>query len=172
MNDDPPQQPPRVAHNAAQYKKFMDAKGISASYRKVSDQVTLVPFNRQSIFQHGYNPSIVRFEGQLLMAYRWHGNGTASTWLAMAELDEGYNATATSRIRVIGVPDKLSVDDPRLFVFGGQLWCSYVCSTWPMDPPTSVMVYGRIYKQDGAWTLDEGFRVAYGKNDGSTMEQT
>lgn len=149
----------------------MDVNNINCAVKKVSEQVTLVPLNKQALFQHGYNPSIIRHNGNLLMAYRWHGAGTLGTWLAMAELDEAFNPIENTRIRVMGVNDTFSVDDPRLFIFGGQLWCSYVCSTWPNMPPTSVVVYGRIYKQEGVWTIDEGFRVDYGKNDGTTMEK-
>lgn len=164
--------PDRVLHNERLANEFLKKHNISCSATPISEQVELEPLNHKALFQFGYNPSIIRYGNKLLMAYRHHNDtGDASTSLAMAELDDRFNPVMNERIEVSGVMSGMSIDDPRLFLYDGDLYCCYVVSTWPKNPPQCTVRYGKIAKIAGAWTIPESFSVNYGNNFGAGMEK-
>jgi predicted GH43/DUF377 family glycosyl hydrolase len=63
------------------------------------------------------------------------------------------------------------VEDPRLFLRGEYLWCSFVDSTWPETNPKCVMRIGRLSEHDSNWAIDLIEQPQYGKNDNSTTEK-
>lgn len=161
--------PKYIAHNDVLAKAWLDKNSIVSAVPPVQEQLPCAPLNRLALHPFGYNPSLIRFNGKLLMAYRWHDEGNASTTLAMAELDEQFNVTAN---RPIAMPqDKYaSHEDPRLFVFQGALHMSYVCSTWPESPPKAVVRYGRL--EDGSpWNIRDAIQPDHGQNHGIGLEK-
>lgn len=162
---------PRVGHNLKLHDEYFAKANKTADYPPVSDQCKFTPLNRRALFPFGYNPCLIHHAGKRLMAYRWHGGGTLASWLAIAELDADFNPVENSRIYVLGVAEHLSIDDPRLFVFQGDLYCSYVVSTWPEHPPKCVVRYGRLIKQGDVWKIEQSFQPAYGHNDNTALEK-
>src|SRR5512142_1261163 len=118
---------PRLAHNEALMREFLKAHNITARFPAVTKQLPSYAINRRAISPYGYNPSLIRFDNRLLLAYRWHPKNNPQTALALAVLDDAFNVVNNQGI---AVPDNHgSVEDPRLFVHGGELWISYVDST-------------------------------------------
>lgn len=158
--------PPRVLWNEKLYLEFMQKHGNPPLYPKVSEQVDMIPLNRRALFMGGYNPSIIRHNGKLLMAYRYHAEGTAATALALAELDDNFNVTSNGRIQVVGG----SIEDPRLFEHRGDLYCCYVDSAWP-SKPICITKYGKLLNIGGSWQIRDIKQIKYGKNDGTALEK-
>jgi predicted GH43/DUF377 family glycosyl hydrolase len=161
--------PKYVGHNEKLAKDWLSFRQISSLYPKVTEQAERVPLNRLALYSFGYNPSIIRHKGRVLMAYRYHPEETPATALAIAELDEKFNVTSNQTIRAEHAGFR-SVEDPRLFEHNGQLWISYVVSTWPETPPRCAVRFGRL-AEGSAWTIEGATQPAIGKNDGSAMEK-
>jgi predicted GH43/DUF377 family glycosyl hydrolase len=166
-------EPPRLANNKKLHDGFMEANNITSSFPPVHTQATITPLNRRALFPYGYNPSYLIHKKRRLMAYRFHGSGTLASWLAMAELDDNFNPITNARMQIDGVEDHLGVDDPRLFEYGGQLYCSYVVTTWPNTPPKCIVKYGRVTERvdGGVWIIQNSITVKYGQNDFTGMEK-
>ena len=145
--------------------EFYEKHNINPAKPKVADQVKLTVVNDKALFPGGYNPSIIGYDGRLLMAYRFHPSNTLATTLAIAELDEDFNVKNNQKILMDG-----NFDDPRLFTFGGRLWMAFVKTKWP-ESTACVMVYGQLAEAQGRWHLVSSFQVNYGKNDFTGMEK-
>jgi len=93
------------------------------------------------------------------MAHRFHDGGVP-TKLEQAELDETGKVISTSVLDIKGN----SIEDPRFFKHEGQPWLSWVDSTWPAIPPTSMVKYQLV-----GW--GEPVQPKIGKNDGTSIEK-
>lgn len=167
----PPPTPPYVTYNEQLASEFFKKHSIECAVPSVSKQVTLASFNRLSLNQWGYNPSIIEHGEGFLIAYRFHSDGTLATKLGLAECDKHFRVSNNSIVNVTGIGDQHSVEDPKLFYYGGQLYCSYIESNWPRNNPQCVVKYGRLINNAGRWEVVESFQVEYGKNDWSAMEK-
>lgn len=163
--------PPYVSYNERLATEFMAKHKLDGAYDPVSKQVPLVNFNRLSLSPWGYNPSLIEYSKGYLMAYRYHAEGTLATVLGIAEMDDQFRVSMNSRIKVHGIRDEASVEDPKLFYYSGNLYCSYVESNWPRDNPNCIVKYGPLVNHSGQWEIMESFQVPYGKNDWSAMEK-
>ena len=163
--------PKRVAYNEGLAAKYMKSVNYPPMYPKVSEQLKLEPLNRIALKPFGYNPSIARIGGRMFMAYRWHEEDTPATSIVMAQIDDHWNPLETVEIRVPKGGGIQSIDDPRLFVYEGELHISYVASTWPDKTPKSTVHYARLARDGQFWTLIDSTRIDYGKNDGTAMEK-
>lgn len=148
--------PERVKHNMELAQEFVATRKVSSRYPRVSEQVELVPINTSSLFEYGYNPSIIEFGGKLLMTYRYH-TGTLWTRLAMADWTEDGQVTNNHALEVNGY----SVEDPKFFTLGNILHMSWVESHYPMELEASVR-YGNFANV----VLKEIGRPSYGHNEG------
>jgi predicted GH43/DUF377 family glycosyl hydrolase len=158
---------PRVAHNEKLTNEFLKKNGIAGTHKAVGDQIASTQINRLALSKFGYNPSLILHEGNWLMAYRWHPKNTPQTALALATLDANLNVTSNQQIEV---PNNLgSVEDPRLFTFKGDLFMSYVDSTWPNKPPKCMVKYGKLLR--APWRVQDAVAIPYGANDGTSMEK-
>lgn len=151
--------PPRIRHNETLSSKWMAERNIKYSVPPLSEQCQLWRINGKALKPFGYNPSITRFNGKLLLAYRWHSEKNHSTSLALAELDEQFSVLRNSDIIATGGN---SVEDPRWFHFQGKLGLSYVDSKWP-ERFCSQIRYGFF---DFDTKIVDGIAPKYGKNDG------
>lgn len=151
--------------NAELMKQWMEKNNIQTGKPKISEQVKLTVINDRALFPGGYNPSIIEFEGRLLMAYRFHPNNTLATTLAIAELDSEFNVRKNQRLQLEG-----NFDDPRLFLFGNKLWMGFVKTKWP-DKPECVMVYGQLAEAQGNWHLVSSFQTNYEGNDFTRLQK-
>lgn len=159
--------PIRVLHNEKLYNSWMGERGMELMFPIINDQLETMPLNRRGLFQYGYNPSIIKHNDRTLLAYRWHRDGTASTKLAMAELDTTGNAITNTPVTT---EEDHSTDDPRMFMVRDELYMSYVLSTWPKIPTTSVVRYGKTLPVK-PHTIKGSFQPAFGRNDWSAMEK-
>jgi predicted GH43/DUF377 family glycosyl hydrolase len=158
----------RLAYNESLAGQFWEANGKILEPPPIIAQASGgVSINRHAIRSYAYNPSLIRFGKRLMMAYRWHPEHETQTRLAMAELDEKLNVTSNKDIFVEG----RSVEDPRLFLRGEQLWTSFVDSSWPEINPKSVVKIACLVEHDAHWTVENVQQLPYGKNDWSAMEK-
>lgn len=83
----------------------------------------LAPIQSRSEIIHRFNPSLIRFAGRWLMAYRV---GRVQSRIALGELDHEFRPLCET---LIALPSHAEArdgqEDPRLFLFRGQLWLSY-----------------------------------------------
>lgn len=163
----PREGPPKYyVNNETMYKAWVEKMGIKASARSIDGQLPTLFVNRRSLFSLGYNPSIIRYDGKLLMTYRYHHDGTAATQLAIAELDDAGNVLNNSKLNGQGH----SLEDGRLFIFKGQLCICYVESQIGSSSHNCVTKYGRIVR-DKEWSIADTFQPQYGKNAWDGMEK-
>lgn len=158
--------PPRVTHNENLAREFFHRRGIISSVPPVFQQHESVVVNRHALFPFGYNPSIIRYRGRILMAYRWHPRNGPSTELAISELDEKFNVKVNDRIQLNPAP--VSAEDPRLFIFKDELYVSYVESEWPKRL-SGIIKYG-LLAEDSPWRVVEVKQPSL-KNDGSLVQK-
>lgn len=147
-----------VAHNQALLKTFLDERGIKSQWPPVTGQAESFPIS--GLPPGAYNPSLIRFRGRLVMAYRYHPTDSARTVLGIAELGEDLKVVSVETPDM-NEDDHLSLEDPRLFIFKGELWMNYVVSTWPNFPSSqsknvklSKPDHWRISDKDQYWLPD------------------
>lgn len=148
---------PHVAHNAALLKTFLDERGIKSQWPPVSEQAETYVI--AGLPPGAYNPSLIRFRGRLVMAYRYHGD-TAKTTIGIAELGEDLKVISVETPD-LNEDEGMSLEDPRLFIFKGELWMNYVVSTWPNFPSSqsrniklSKPDHWRVSDKDTYWLPD------------------
>jgi len=121
---------------------------------------------------HGYNPSLIQWNGNLWSTYRHHPHGSWKTQLAIVQLDP---ATATAiRHLPLRMPSDLStssVEDMRLWTRDDRLFGSFVVAGVAGNRFRCVMAYGEIKVSDSGAELAEFCRPEYGHNDGSALEK-
>jgi predicted GH43/DUF377 family glycosyl hydrolase len=144
--------PPRVAHNQRLHDAWMKAHGNPSPFPAIEKQIELMPLNLKGVFPWGFNPSIIRFNERLLMAYRYpiHGN-ILNTKIAIAEIDANWNVRSN---KPISVKTELACDDPRLFIFNGNLFCCWVESVSPSTALECQTVYGGIEERATEWIVN------------------
>ena len=120
--------PPRIIYNKLLLDAFLAHRKIVAQWPPVVEQAECAVV--QGLFPGGHNPSLIRFRGQLVMAYRFrHGDKWSRSYLAIAELDERFSVTSNQALAIHD--ENRSLEDPRLFEFHGELCMSYVSYTFP-----------------------------------------
>ncbi len=120
--------PPRIVYNKLLLDAFLAHRKIVSQWPPVVEQAECVIV--QGLFPGGHNPSLIRFRGQLVMAYRFrHGDKWSQSRLAIAELDERFSVTSNQELAVHD--ENSSLEDPRLFEFQGELCMSYISYTFP-----------------------------------------
>lgn len=122
-------------HNRDLCNTFINENRIRSRFPKVSEQLECLPLERDKLFPFGYNPSIIKFNGAVWMAYRYH-TGKPNTSLALAKIDETGKVLSNE---VLATKPGRSLDDPRLFQVGNTVRVSWVDSSWPSNPVTSVV---------------------------------
>lgn len=149
--------PPRIARNRVELEKYLTSNKIQSLWPAVEQQK--FAYVIKGLPQNSYNPSIIRFRGRLVMAYRFHTT-TLKTQIGMAELDERFNVIS-AEILNLDEEENLSCEDGRLFLWKGELWLSYVLSTWPNFPSSQVKIcklskpdHWRVSDKDQYWLPD------------------
>lgn len=158
--------PPRVKYNAELAEAWLEKNRIKDHDPTIEQQVEIFKIDRQNLSGFGYNPSIIRHDNRLLMAYRWHKTRSPATVISIAELGAKGNIVSNSEVEI----GDSSIEDPRLFLRGEELWMAWIQSTWPTRPPTCVVMYGRLTYNRG-WKVDQASKPEYGENNGSAMEK-
>lgn len=161
-----------VAHatwNNKAWTKWIETYGPINLHPPVSEQIETVLINRHALFTHGYNPSILRWKGKLLMAYRYHNERDLSTALAIAVIDEKGNVSQNKKLAVPHVGG--SEEDPQLFVFRDELHVAYVDSIWPQMPPKCAVKYGKLTETASEWIVKDAVQLPYENNDMSICQK-
>lgn len=123
------------------------------------------------VTKEGYNPSIIDFNGERLMAFRYHPDSTLwRTQLAMMD-----SKGAITKIEPpVGFED-YSLEDSRAFTFKGKLMISYtVGRTVAIDGHNMhrcVIQYGELVNTGQHWEIKHAKQIKYGKNDFTAMEK-
>lgn len=139
-------EPPRLRHNRELAMAYIRENKVYSRYPKVTEQIETVPFDVVGFPPFAYNPSIVSFGGINWMAYRYHEQ-SLSTKIGLCSIDK---APVVQNV-TMDIPDAPSAEDPKLFVWGNELFMSFVVSRWP-DMAKSVVRYGRV----GQGSIDYG----------------
>ncbi len=158
-----------AVHNEGKGREWLQSNGGEALFPAVSRQIKAMRVNPMALHPFGYNPSIIRHNGRLLMAYRYHPGNNLSTRLAMAEFDGRWNVVKNMEIETPGAGQ--STEDPRLFTFQGQLWMSWVDADFPSPAPTAVVKIGRVEQISATWNIADARQLDYGTNNGSSIEK-
>ena len=120
-----------------------------------------------------YNPSLIKFQQRLLMAYRHHDRkeGAWRTNLGIAELGTDLKPISTKPIHA---PEELkdnSFEDARLWIHQGTLWASFSISQWPTQEHRSIVAYGKLVEGKDSWSITSNHIPDYGQNDFGACEK-
>lgn len=153
-------------HFQCRYSEFLDRKGEFVHSMETAlagtGKVCVSPIKTGHYFS--YNPSIIQHRGQILTCYRFHKD--QNRWRTELAIDG----------QAIEMPVEIahqSIEDPRLFEFGGDLWVSFTVSKFdaPAPPIPCIVAYGKLVPGPGKWTLTNYTAPKYGKNDWSGQEK-
>ncbi len=159
-----------AVHNEGKGREWLKENGGEALFPSVSRQIKAMRVNPVALHPFGYNPSIIRHNGRLLMAYRYHPGNNLSTRLAMAEFDGRWNVVKNMEIET-PAPGQ-STEDPRLFTFQGQLWMSWVDADFPSPAPTAVVKIGRLTQVSSLWNIEDAQQpLRDGENRGAMTQK-
>lgn len=114
---------------------------------------------------HGYNPSIIKYKGELLTTYRWHNR---SDWKTTINLIDGKGVDYA-----IEFDDQFkdgSIEDGRLFSVSGKLMLSYVVAMGMNGHFRCVVGYGELVNQSG-WKILKHFQPNFGNNNLTSMQK-
>jgi FkbM family methyltransferase len=110
--------------------------------------------------EYQFNNSIIRYKGKLLMAYRVHWDNAR---IAVAELDDNYQVKQNSwLVFKLG----MAQEDPRLFVFRDELYCSFSAVYQTRDRFWTDVCYGKVEQGSGGyWYAGDEYAPQYkGRN--------
>ncbi len=155
--------PPRIQRNKSALEKHLADNGIVSLWPRIEDQKP--SFIIKGLPPGAYNPSIVLYRGVVVMTYRFHDT-TLKTKLGIAELDTNYSVVSQQTLD-LDEDESLSIEDSRLFIWKGDLWTSFVVSTWPNYPSSQVKI-AKLYKPD-RWRFSD--KEQYWLPDRQTMEK-
>jgi len=108
-----------------------------------------------------YNPSICRFDGRTLMAYRAEGY-TAVSRVAVAEFDDEYRVTGNTFVDLPTYPGDAHWEDPHLCVADGRLYVLALYIRLRMPP----VCRPRLFRLDARAQVDEEIPVPFGRMGG------
>ena len=125
------------------------------------------------LMENGYNPAIVRWDGKLLFAYRYHPDRAWRTKLRLATLNDNFELIEDREIQMPADIANYSHEDPRFFVHKDRLFMSYTVAI-PGDVPRQsrcVMAYGELACEAGTWQIKNHTQPHCGNNDWSGKEK-
>lgn len=140
--------PPRITRNKSALEKYLSDNNIESQFPSIENQLFTIPIKNLPL--GAFNPSVIRFRDRLVMSYRYHPDEGYKTKLAIAELDENFNVVGNFQLDM-GEDD--SQEDSRLFVWKGELWCSFVVSQFPHFPASQVKI-AKLSKPD-KWRVSD-----------------
>ncbi len=80
-------------------------------------------------FPDAFNPSIIRWDGRLIMCFRtYHPESRSTNEIALVELSEDFEPAGETKFLKFESPDPYCLmkrQDPRLLAVGGKLWVAY-----------------------------------------------
>jgi len=115
--------------------------------------------------KHGYNPSYIEHGGKKILVYRHHATNSWHTKLSLEE--DG----VLSAIHFHEFFEDSSIEDPKLFVFGGKLHISFIVARAEHGQWFCWVAYGELFKVGDRWEVDNINKVNFGDNSGAGMEK-
>src|ERR1700748_1981889 len=115
--------------------------------------------------ERNFNNSICEFEGKLLMAYRAEDqdNGVLPH-IKICELDEDFKPSRITKVHIEQpTPQTNLFEDPRLFVYRGELWLSFVAALYTQNHHWACQ---GVTKLDKKFQPTKVFYPAVGDNEG------
>lgn len=128
------------------------------------------PYGVVDFGRHGYNPSVIKWNGAMLFSYRFHGAG----WRTLIDIACMLPDATSPVVKPLYFPDSVhceSFEDCRLFTHRGQLWASVVLSRMTDGVPRSIVVYGQLHENADYWDMSKPLHVKYGRNDWDHAEK-
>lgn len=123
---------------------------------------------------NSYNPSLVRFQGRLLLSYRHHSRKDWRTELGICVINESCDEVLRGSSKPIKPPDELkdnSWEDLRFHTYQGALWFSCTVSQWPAAVFRSVVVIGELLETETHWKIHRFCIPQFGRNDFTNLEK-
>lgn len=122
--------------------------------------------------KRNYNPSLVSAGEGFLLAYRSEPENFKVSEIVLAEMDAARNVLRNQRLKVPGVPAGCSLEDPRLFMYGGSPYIAFSIAKYGSSEGWKcVQAYGRLVKKSRSWSLSQTWVPKYGANDWSSKEK-
>jgi predicted GH43/DUF377 family glycosyl hydrolase len=122
---------------------------------------------------HGYNPSVIDFNGRRLMSYRYHP--VAGQWRTLLMMQEVIDGAYQERpIHIGGHYHDMSQEDGRLFIFRGKLHISFTLAVFPGVPNATVpcvCAYGELVDGKSGWTVEKVVIPKVGNNNWQAQEK-
>jgi FkbM family methyltransferase len=109
--------------------------------------------------EYQFNNSIIRFGERLLMAYRLHWSGAR---IVLAELDEQFRPVRNWKLPLT---KGSSQEDPRLWIYRGQLHVSYSAVKSTGGAIATDVCYARLEPNGNDWRVAEEFAPVYEHRD-------
>lgn len=144
------------------YNDYDDRKGdiVDAIQSLIDGTSRPKPVIYETEHPHGYNPSIIEFEGRQISTYRYHPDPKFwRTQLALVDSGKTYSIQPP-----VGFEEH-SLEDGRLFIFKDKLHISYVVACAPENVFRCAMQYGELEKTESGWRIINNYQPAYGTND-------
>lgn len=144
------------------YNDYDDRKGeiVDAIQSLIDGTSRPKPVIYETEHPHGYNPSVIEFEGRQISTYRYHPDPKFwRTQLALVDSGKTYSIQPP-----VGFEEH-SLEDGRLFIFKDKLHISYVVACAPENVFRCAMQYGELEKTDFGWRIINNYQPAYGTND-------
>jgi hypothetical protein len=116
----------RLAYQAAKTNK------IFSRFPKVREQLKSVPMDVSKFHPFAYNPTMIDWNGKIVMVYRWQKKRMEHTRLALAILDNDFKTESVHELTCEGT-EHLGLEDAKLFTLNGKLMLSWVTSRYPKD---------------------------------------
>lgn len=143
-------------------------------YKQVEAAAVAAPLLRHS--PRHWNPGLLRHEGRLWLAYRFHRReAKGRCGVAICPLDDRFQPAEESQfLRFIGPTGQEHHEDCRLFMFRGEPHISYteMRGYRPGVDYTCVVKYARLaLSEKGRWSVVEEFHPQYGMNSGHAKEK-
>lgn len=114
----------------------------------------------------GYNPCIIRHDGNIFQCWRHHPEASWRTGLKM------FDGETTTPILPPERFSAYSIEDGRLFIYKGKLHISYTVARSSGNMAVCVTQYGRLEKTaGGTWQVMDMCQPKYGKNDFTALEK-
>jgi hypothetical protein len=150
--------------NRDAYDRISEILHVTGNFPPASEQLSALALDASVLPPFSYNPSLGRFNGKMIMTYRYHADGDRRTRLGMARLN-GSRLEEPRDLQLTGH----SLEDARLFTFHGETWFSWVESDIGAGPKAHCVVkYGRL---DFFGKVTETHQVKIGSNTGQHMEK-
>lgn len=120
---------------------------------------------------NAYNCSLIRFQGRLLLSYRWHSKKDWRTELGIAELNDRYEPISSKAILPPKDLQDNSMEDLRFCIHQGTLMASWTISQYPATVFRSIVAVGYLVEKETHWEISRFIIPDFGQNDFTSVQK-